>query len=198
MAESNTLEIVQGIAQAAANAYDGAHDKRFSFDGEERKVGLRREEGCPIMDSRVVDGFSVKFHGPLLCIHYHGEIKIKEVHNSKYESEIESMINDIAKFLKKEYKKVTGKSLSLSPEGEVFVDIQSSSRVRAWVQAHRHYKIGGLSDVVKVGEESEERLDASIKKFLAIGKDKYPGTKKPKNVTRKEKGDGIRKITGDS
>ena len=60
MAESTTLQIIQGLSQAAANAYDGVHDERFSLDGQVRKVGLKREEGCPIMDSRVNDGFSVK------------------------------------------------------------------------------------------------------------------------------------------
>ena len=59
MAESNILEIVQGLAQAAANGYDGAHDERFVEDGKIKKVGLKREEGCPIMDNRVNDGFSV-------------------------------------------------------------------------------------------------------------------------------------------
>ena len=185
MAKPNTLEIIRGIAQAAANSYDGAHDKKYSYDGEERKVGLKREEGDPITDSRVMDGFSVKFHGPLLCIHYHSEIKVKDIHNKKFESEVESMIDDVAKFLRKEYKAVTGNALGLTAEGEVYVDVQSTSRVRAWVQSYRYYKIGGISDVEKVGEPSEDKLDASIKKFLAIGKDKYPKTKKPKNVTRK-------------
>ena len=29
MADSNILEIIQGLAQAAANGYDGAHDERY-------------------------------------------------------------------------------------------------------------------------------------------------------------------------
>ncbi len=188
MAKSNVLDIVRGIAQAAANSYDGAHDKKYSFDGEERKIGLKREKGDPIVDSRIMDGFNIKFHGPLMCIHYHGEIRIKDVHDKKFVSDMESMINDIAKFLRKEYKSVTGKALTLTAEGEIDIDVQSTSRVRAWVQAHRYYKIGGLSDVEDVGGTSEDRLDASIKKFLAIGKEKYPNTKKPKNV--KIKGGG--------
>ena len=40
------LEIIQGLAQAAANA-DGAHEE-ILLDGQVRKVGLKREEGCPI------------------------------------------------------------------------------------------------------------------------------------------------------
>ena len=185
MAKSNVIDIVRGIAQAAANSYDGAHDERYSFDGEERKVGLKREEGDPIVDSRIMDGFNVRFQGPLLCIHYHGEIKIKDAHDKNFESDIEQMISDIAKFLKKEYKSVTGETLTLSAEGDVYIDVQSTSRVRAWVQAYRNYKISGMNDVEKTGEPSEDKLDSAIKKFLAIGKDKYPNTSKPKNVKRK-------------
>jgi hypothetical protein len=40
-------------------------------------------------------------------------------------------------------------------------------------------------EIDTVGEPGEEKLDDAIKKFLAIGKDKYPGAKKPENVTRK-------------
>tara|TARA_R100001082_G_scaffold5591_2_gene3829 strand:+ start:4807 stop:5370 length:564 start_codon:yes stop_codon:yes gene_type:complete len=185
MAKSNVIDIVRGIAQAAANSYDGAHDKRYSFDGDERKVGLKREEGDPIIDSRIMDGFNVRFQGPFLCIHYHGDIKVKDVHDKNFESDIEQMISDIAKFLRKEYKAVTGDSLTLSAEDEIYIDVQSTSRVRAWVQAYRKYKIGGMTDVEETSVPSEDRLDSAIKKFLAIGKDKYPNTSKPKNVKRK-------------
>ena len=33
-----TLEIIQGLSQAAANAYDGGHDERYSLDGQTRQV----------------------------------------------------------------------------------------------------------------------------------------------------------------
>ena len=65
-----TLEVIRGIAQAAANAYDGSHLESFSADGEIREVGLKREEGNPLLDERVIDGFGVKFHGSILCITY--------------------------------------------------------------------------------------------------------------------------------
>ena len=42
MAESTTLEIIQGLSQAASNAYDGVHDERFTLDGQVRKVGLQK------------------------------------------------------------------------------------------------------------------------------------------------------------
>ena len=58
---ASVLDIVRGISQAAANAYDGSHDERYAADGKARKIGLNREEGDPILDSRVMDGFKVKF-----------------------------------------------------------------------------------------------------------------------------------------
>ena len=94
---NTTLEIIQGLSQAAANAYDGAHDKRFSYDGEERSVGLRREEGCPLMDKRVIDGFKVRFYGDSMILSYQSDILLKEVYAGKFEQDIESMLNDIKK-----------------------------------------------------------------------------------------------------
>ena len=41
---ATTLEIIRGISQAAANAYDGAHDEGASHSGVARPVGLKREE----------------------------------------------------------------------------------------------------------------------------------------------------------
>jgi hypothetical protein len=32
------------------------------------KIGLRREEGHPIMDSRVMDGFNVRFAGDKMIV----------------------------------------------------------------------------------------------------------------------------------
>ena len=45
-----TLEVIRGLAQAAASSYDGALDK----DGEPITLGLKREEGNPITDSRTL------------------------------------------------------------------------------------------------------------------------------------------------
>ena len=159
------LEIIQGLAQAAANAWDGSHDGRFTIDEEERKVGLRREEGCPIMDSRIVDGFNVKFYGDVMCISYQSDVKLKEVYAGGFEQEMESTINDIKNFLQKEYKSITGKSVSLKEEGEIDVLVQSTSRVRTWVQAVQHYKVGGLK-MDPILAPSEKKEDNVIKEFI--------------------------------
>ena len=160
-----TLDIVRGIAQAAANAYDGAHDE----NGEPVKVGLRREMGNPIIDSRVVDGFKVKIDGSRLIVLYQSDIKLRDVYSTNYEDVINSAFGDIAKYLKKEYKKITGNSLSLKDAGDPDILIQKTSKVRVWCQATKVYKIGGLDGVEDRLAPSEDRLDSEFRKFLGLG-----------------------------
>jgi len=169
---ASVLDIVRGISQAAANAYDGSQYDNYSFDGEAKKIGLKREEGNPIIDSRVVDGFGVKFHGNVLCISYQSDIKLKDVYAGDIEAEVEEMIQNVANFLKKEYKKITGDSLTLTADGEVDVLVQNTSKVRVFVTGKRHYKVGNLDGVLPESIPSEDRLDKSIRDFLALGKNK--------------------------
>ena len=167
---ATTLEIIRGISQALTYAYDGGHKEGYTDDGESHSFGLKREEGDPLLDKRIMDGFKVKFAGNMLCIHYHSEILLKDVHDSKFEEDTEDMIHKVAGFLKKEYKKATGDTLTLTPEGEMEAIVQSTSRIRTWVQAYKWYKIGGIDDVKPVAEASEERLEDSFKDWLSLGK----------------------------
>jgi len=180
---ATVYEIIQGISQAAANAYDGALDD----DGKHIKIGLRREVDNPITDSRMMDGFKVRFSADKMILGYHSEIKLKEVHDKGFENDVASTCNDAVKFLKKEYKKITGNALTLTKEGEVDIIVQRTSNVRAWLQATCTYKIGGVKGMDDPTEPSKDNVDDAIKKFLATGKDKHPGAKKPKNVTAKAK-----------
>ena len=174
---SNTLEIIQGLAQAAANAYDGVHDERFTLDGQVRKVGLNREEGCPIMDKRVNDGFSVKFYGDSICINYQSDTRLKDVANPKYEQEIERMLNEIKKFLQKEYKAITGNSVTLKSKGEPKIIVQTTSNVRSFVQAYQHYSVSGM----KMDDPQPTSVRDITRKFL-----EQHSTKRPQNDTRKK------------
>jgi len=169
---ATTLEIIRGIAQAAANAYDGAHDEGSSYDGTARKAGLRREEGHMINDRRVIDGFGVKFKGNVLQINYQGEVSLKEVYSNGFEDEIAQRFADIVKFLKKEYKSITGDTLSLKILGEHDILVQNRSRVWTWVQAHCDYKIGGLDGVVD--DEAQQAIaDRNFRNMLARGHQGY-------------------------
>ncbi len=166
---ATTLEIIQGINQAAANAYDGAHDQRFVPAGETKEIGLRREEGCAIIDSRVSDGFGVKIIGDMLQINYEANIKLSDVYANGFEEECERKISAIADFLKKEYKLITSKTLSLSPQGEAICIVQNTSRVRTFVVAHQLFKIGGMKGVETLGEGVEDPLAVNYYKFLEKG-----------------------------
>jgi len=180
---SSTLEIIQGLAQAAANSWDGAHDERYALDGQTRNVGLNREDGCPIMDKRVNDGFKVKFYADSICINYQSDVRLKEVKDSKFEQEMERMLNEVKKFLQKEYKAITGKGITLKKKGEPKILVQSTSRIRTFVQAYQHYTISGIKDMDPLLKPSGDTEKDVIKKFLA-----QHSKKRPQNATYK-KGD---------
>ena len=177
---STTLEIIQGLSQAAANAYDGAHDERYVRDGETKSAGLKRENGCPLMDSRVVDGFSVKFYGNRMCLSYQSDVLLKDVYANNFAGDIDRQMNEIKKFLQKEYRKVTGKSVSLTKDGESDILVQSASRVRSFVNAKQNYKISGIKDMPEL-EPSIENSRKVTRKFL----DQF-SNKRPSNDTRKK------------
>jgi hypothetical protein len=177
---ATVYEIVQGLSQAAANAYDGALDEK----GERLQAGLQREEGDPILDKRILDGFNVRFSGNMMILSYHSEVQLKEVYANGFESGVEQTIADIAKFLKKEYKKITGNSVTLTKDGEVDMRVESTSRIRSWVTAAQSYKVGGLNEGTdEVKGPSEDTLEASWKTFLGLGG--WKG-KRPDNDTRKK------------
>ena len=181
------LEIIRAIAQAASLGYDGALDEK----GEPIKIGLKREEGHPINDSRHMDGFKIAFRGPILCIKYQTECKLKEVHQKGFESGIEKTIKDIAKFIKSEYKKAAGKALTLTSMGEPKIHVQRISSVRSQLHAYQDFNIGNIKETEKYGHDLDEpssgrTVDKAIRDWLQIGKDKYPKSGKAKNYTAKE------------
>ena len=168
---ATTLEIINGISQVLANSYDGALDE----SGEPVQIGLRREEGNPLIDPRVIDGFGAQISGDRLHIKYHTEIPLKEVHSNGFEGEMESMVEKIKSFLQKEFKKVTKSSLSLSDPSEVDVLVEYVSRIRCSVKVHKCYKIGGMEiKYDRSGEhgtkfDEERPTDPAFEKMVKLG-----------------------------
>ena len=165
---ATTLEIIQGINQAAANAYDGAHDERYA-SGDAKKVGLEREKGDPIIDSRISDGFGIKIIGDMLQINYEANVRLKDVYANGFEEECDRKIMAISDFLKKEFRTITESALSLTPQGECKCIVQHTSRVRTFVMAHRLFKIGGMQGVETLGEAITNPMDVKYQKFLKEG-----------------------------
>ncbi len=132
------------------------------------------------MDKRVMDGFSVSFYGNKMCIKYQSDIFLREVYANDFESEMERRLDEVKKFLQKEYRAITGKSVSLSAEGEAKVLVQSTSRVRSFVQAYQHYKISGIDEIPLLDPAIEQSREVT-RKFLEQFSDK-----RPSNDTRKD------------
>lgn len=162
---ATTLEIINGISQVLANSYDGALDE----SGEPIKIGLRREEGNPLIDPRIMDGFGAYICGDRLHIKYHAEIPLKEVHSNGFEGEMESMVEKVKSFLQNEFKKVTKSSLSLSDPSDVDVLVEYISRIRCSVKVHKCYKIGGVQPESNSQESSERPTDPAFEKWNKLG-----------------------------
>ena len=172
------VDIVKGISQAAGKSYDGATDE----DGVALKIGLKREEGNPNLDKRRIDGFGVKVSGSTLIVSYHSDILLKDVYSQKLENELEKTMSDIVRYLKKEYKKITGNTLSLKEKGEVDARVETTSRVRVFVTARKLYKISSMDGVEDVSDPSEQKLEKAFASFLAQGGEgkKAQNDKRPK------------------
>ena len=156
---ATTLEIIDCISQVLANTYDGALDE----SGEPIKIGLRREEGNPLIDHRVMDGFGAYISGERLHIKYHTEIPLKEVHSSGFEGDMESMVEKVKSFIQKEYKKIKKNALTLTEPSEVDVLVEYISRIRTSVKVHKCYKISAIPT------EPEREIDPEFENFTKLG-----------------------------
>ena len=158
------LEVIETINQIAHLSYDGALDE----NGEPRQIGLKREEGHPILDSRVMDGFNVHFEGNKMKLNYQTETVLRDVYKNgggAFEDEMVSRLNDIVSFLKKEYRKVKKESLTLEMQGEPHVRVQHVSNYKTWAEVHCIYEIGGVDSLPATGQ-AESKLRAQMKKWL--------------------------------
>jgi hypothetical protein len=108
-----------------------------------------------------------------MVINYQSDVMMRDLKDKGFENEIMRTINEVKKFLQKEYKAITGKSVSLTAKGEPQVIVQQTSNVRTFVQAYQHYKIGGLEMDQILAPSSSDTRDIT-KKFLEMAKAKRP------------------------
>lgn len=166
----NALEIIQNIQQVMSKSHDGAIDEK----GKPVKIGLKREKGHPINDSRVMDGFKIRFEGPYLGIIYQSEFNIKEMHENNFEDNIEYMFSNISNFIKKEYKKNTKKNLNLKPVGECQIEARILNGHKNWVECYKRYKIGNIKfeETPKQKQKTLNENDYFRNFMLEFNKDK--------------------------
>lgn len=178
---ATVLEIIQGLSQVMANSYDGAVDQ----EGNKKETGLKRDEEVAIRDKRVIDGFKVKLHGAnKLCIMYTTEVLARDLLESKgkFEDMLLQNVADIASYIKKEYRKVTGKALSLKelkdPKPEL--EVIQTSRIRTEVKVFCHYEIGNVEDTFAEKDSYREKMLKAVEKWTSLSTDKRPQNDKRK------------------
>ena len=186
--QNDIYEIVRGISQAASLMYDGPTYN----DDLDNDIGLHREKGNPLVDKRIMDGLHVKVGGRKLTINYHAEIPLNYIQKmgpGKYEDEVEEMLEKGLTFIKKYFKKFTGKSLSVKEakretrDGKSVKDfdvlIQPISRFRTSITAHKCYEITGIPEPE---EFKSEIIDQYEKYHKNLFKAKKKAEEAPKRV----------------
>jgi hypothetical protein len=168
------MDVIKGISQVMAQTYDGARDE----NGQPIKAGLRREKVAPLTscDCRLLDGFRarVTHHAdkdgsfPCLIVSYQSELKLEEAHNPKLGEDVEDHIAEALKYLKKEFKKVTGKELTVEKYGDVKMLVEEMSRIRIFVTAQCHYKINNV-DMPKLEDQKDVERSEHLQKWLKLG-----------------------------
>jgi len=141
------------------------------YDGSGAEIGLKREEGDPILDSRVMDGFSARVHGNQLIISYHSMMSPKDFHRKKdparaLKQDLKEMFDNIEKFLKSEVSKLKVGGLRVKQVGEDDAIIQYLNRGRYNCVAKRIYDILGTDAETVKGEEQKKHKEDIIKSFV--------------------------------
>lgn len=157
---ASILEIVTGISQALHAKHHGGSE-----------IGLKREvedlvQGCSIYDPRVMDGFGVQFQGNRLIVKYHSEMPLTAVHDKNFETDVRKMMKDISGFIKKEYRKVTKKTLDLTEEGDINIMVQSANRRTSYVNAVQVYTIEGVEGFNKEIGKPQASFSDVAKRWL--------------------------------
>jgi hypothetical protein len=176
----SVYDVVKGISQAVHNKHHGAVDDQ----GKLIEIGLKREDQ-PIIDQRVMDGFGVSMQGNLLILKYNSIEPIANLKEKRFEKEVERRIEEIKKFIQKEFEKATGTNLKLKEVDEIKVLVETSNRVKAMVKAVMAYEVGNLKD--KVGIVGCHSCMTKIEEMDAYYKNLEKGKVKPKNDLRKSK-----------
>ena len=74
----------------------------------------------------------------------------------------------IDKYLKKEFKKVTGKELSVEKHGDMKMLVEEISKIRTQVTAQCHYKIKNV-DMPKLEDKKDVERAEQFQKWLKLG-----------------------------
>lgn len=169
---ADTLKIIQGLSQVQRNTHDGARDA----DGKLLDTGLSRDQEVDFRDPKVMDGFRIKLSANTLRLTYHTEFPLHQTLDKRFHTDVEQTVADVISYIKKEYKKVTGDTLTLTQKGDMDIEMSHTSSIRNWVVASCLYEIGGIDN--DNTDQNKKDLDKAVKDWLALGrKDSKKDTK---------------------
>lgn len=175
----SVYDVVKGISQAVHNTSHGARDSQ----NNPIEIGLKREEQ-PISDQRIMDGFGISLHGNLLVLRYSSHEPLSNLHEKRFEREIERRIEEVKKFIQKQFQEHTGTSLKLKDAGEIKILVETSNRVKAIIKVVMPYEILNFKNNVDIiGEKTNtDKLNQMNDYYKKLEKGKI----KAKNDTRKK------------
>lgn len=167
---NDKIQIFQALNQAALNATDFTNPKHTGV--------LHSEKGKKWLEFTINDGFKIKFLDNMAMILYQVQVNNELTHNRiQFDADCEYQLKQIVSYLQKEYKKITGKSISLTLQGDISVTQEQISMIRKVVTASGRYKISGVESTFdKVKKDTDEHQKKSL--------DKIEEPKKPKKQTK--------------
>jgi hypothetical protein len=146
---NKSIEIVQAISNAVHNKHHGARGDKQEW--------RRSDDPKELV---MLDGFNVKFAGDKLIVSYNSEESFANSHDPKFERKIEETLDNVASYIKNEYKKYATGTLRLKEIGEANVLVETMNRRTIKVTASKVYEITNLKDVEGSREPSEASKDA--------------------------------------
>lgn len=148
------LEVITALNQAANNAMWKKTD------------ALEREKFKGPRDFKVNDSFKLKFADNKMMVEYTLEVKNALMPNIKFEVNPDNKITSILKYLKDEYKQITGKSISFEEESKLNIVVTPISNV---TQINRYSKSFTIKDTESYkdsyNKEVEKHHKEQIKKI---------------------------------
>lgn len=134
LARMTKMDVLNGLSSALSAA---------KKELDERDIDL--DKGDVHKNREGMQGFNVFFIDKQMVVKYHTPVRVDEIETQKFEAEVEDGIEDVVSLLKRHYKEITGKSISLSKEeGGPVIKLEAGSLKNAWVICTQRYNIDSL------------------------------------------------------
>ena len=177
MSDNKTVyDIIQGIHQAAANGKNFENNENIpDFKDNENEVSEEdKDKGHRLGLSVKSQAFFIKINANKMLVTFETMSSIKDVlDKERYIESLKSNMKIVEKFLKSEYKKITGKTLSISMDGELSSMTQNINGTKTFTTAKQLYTIAGIPEIKDAGTEEAVKTYNSMDKMLKESWKKY-------------------------